>query len=137
LADALARLGSVRALVVHGEPGLDEISPLGITHVVEITNGTTSRWAIDPTDYGFAIATADELAGGNPDENARVIEEILRGGGTAGARAAVVLNAAAALLVGDYAGDFRAAVQMAQAALDAGKGAEALGRLRVAFSASA
>jgi anthranilate phosphoribosyltransferase len=53
LAGALSVLGSVHALVVYGEPGLDEVSPLGPTHVVEVVNGTTRRWTIHPEEHGF------------------------------------------------------------------------------------
>lgn len=137
LADTLAALGATRALVVHGEPGLDEISPIGRTHVIEVRNGSTLRWEIDPADYGFADIAASDLAGGDPAENAAVIEAVLSGRGTRGAVAAVVLNAAAALLVGDHAPDYRSAIDMAHAALDAGKGADALQRLRRAFGAPA
>ena len=133
LADALARLGTRRALVVHGEPGLDEISPLGITHVVEIIDGATRRWTIDPRDYLSGTFEASDLAGGSPAENAAIIEEILNGGGTPGARAAVILNAAAALLVGDLVPDYASAVTRAREALDGGAGAGALERLRGAY----
>src|SRR5687768_9910825 len=53
LAGALAALGAKHALVVHGEPGLDEVSPLGPTHVIEVRDGRISRWKIDPSAYGF------------------------------------------------------------------------------------
>ena len=48
LAGALAALGTRHALVVHGEPGLDEVSPLGPTHVIEVIDGSTKRWTIHP-----------------------------------------------------------------------------------------
>ena len=51
-AGALQALGSVHALVVHGEPGMDEISPLGLTRVVEIRDGERTEWTIDPERYG-------------------------------------------------------------------------------------
>src|SRR5687767_8204523 len=53
LAGALATLGARHALVVHGEPGLDEVSPLGPTHVIEVIDGTTERWTIHPEEHGF------------------------------------------------------------------------------------
>ena len=133
IAGALAALGSVRALVVHGEPGMDEVSPLGPTHVVEIRRGTMHEWTIDPARHGFANVREDDLAGGSPADNARVIEAVLGGKGPPGARAAVVMNAAAALLVGDHVSSFDDGVRQAAAALDAGEGRAALERLRRAY----
>jgi anthranilate phosphoribosyltransferase len=135
IAGALAALGAVRALVVHGAPGMDEVSPLGPTRVLEVRDGRlTDGWTIDPARFGLRADDAAELAGGDPSENAAVIEAVLRGGGPRGARAAVVLNAAAALVVGDLAPDYATAVGRATAALDAGLGFAALERLRRAVS---
>ena len=139
IAGALAALGSVHALVVHGAPGIDEVSPLGITQVVEIrrVNGASAvlgEWAIDPAAHGFADLDPSDLAGGSPEENAVLIESILGGGGPPGARAAVLLNAAAALYVAGAAPDYGSALQSARAALDAGAGARALERLRQVYA---
>src|SRR5688572_14833442 len=81
LAGALQELGTVHALVVHGEPGLDEVSPLGPTHVIEVRDGRITHWKIDPTAYGFRNVSQSDLAGSEPAENARVITEVLAGGG--------------------------------------------------------
>src|SRR6266550_5730297 len=83
LAHALSVLGTIHALVVHGEPGLDEVSPLGPTHVIEVRNGSTSRWAIHPEEHGFSKVAREDLTGSEPAENARIISEILNGGGPA------------------------------------------------------
>jgi anthranilate phosphoribosyltransferase len=133
IAGALAALGTVRAMVVHGEPGMDEISPLGPTHVVEVAGGRLREWTIDPADYGIVPAAAEALAGGDPGDNARIIEAVLAGAGEPAARDAVVLNAAAALYVAGAAGDYGAAVARAREALAAGAGREALERLRRAY----
>ena len=135
IAGALQALGSVHTMVVHGEPGLDEVSPLGITTVIEIVDNTASQWTIDPATYGFSGIAAGELAGGEPVDNARVIEAVLGGGGTHGARAAVVLNAAAALFVGGQARDYADGVARATRAIDDGSGRAALERLRRATAA--
>ncbi len=134
LAGALLELGSTHAMVVHGEPGLDEISPLGSTRVVEIRGGESSEWTLDPGAYGLATTAAEELAGGDPSDNARIIQAILAGEGTEGGRAAVLLNAAAAIYVSGRAGDYASAVVAARAALDQHKGLAALERLRAAYS---
>ena len=82
-------------------PGLDEISPLGPTRVVEIRRRRATReWTIDPARYGFARVRAERPRRRQPRRRTRaVILDVLGGGGTAGARAAVILNAAAALYV--------------------------------------
>ena len=137
LAGALASLGSVHALVVHGEPGLDEISPLGPTHVLEVRNGVVEAWTIDPGAYGITGVRPQDLAGGPPERNAEIIEELLGGRGNEGAQAAVVLNAAAALYVGGVTATFAEGVSRSREALDAGAGMVALTRLRVAHAATA
>ena len=137
LADALRALGSVRAMVVHGEPGLDEISPLGPTVVREVRGGAVHAWAIHPERFGVGPVSGDDLVGGDPTENAAVIEAVLRGTGPAGARAAVLLNAAAALYVSRDDLSFGEAVQMTAASLDSGAGCAALERWRAASAAAA
>ena len=134
LAGALAELDSLHALVVHGEPGLDEISPIGLTHVIEIRHGETREWTIDPAKFGFASRTKDELAGGDPAENARIITEILNCGGAPAAQAAVILNAAAAIYVSGRGLSYEESVESARLALAEGKGAQALDRLRSAYT---
>ena len=93
-------------------------------------DGTTSRWTIDPEALGFRGLKATDLAGGEPAENARVIERVLVGKGPAAAEAAVLLNAAAAIYVAGLAESLEAALVTARTALEQGKGWEALGRLR-------
>jgi anthranilate phosphoribosyltransferase len=131
IAGALAELGTTHALVVHGEPGLDEISPLGPTTVIELKNGGVSRWQIIPTEHGVpaGLPSAD-LAGGEPAQNAVIVERVLAADGTPGAEAAVVLNAGAAIYVSGKAATFGEGVEQARTALRAGKGADALARLR-------
>ena len=137
IAGALRTLGAVHALVVHGEPGMDEISPLGPTHVVEIRDGTTREWTIDPARHGYPSGRADELRGGPPAENAAAVLAVMENRAPATASAAVVLNAAAALYVApDGPSDFGDAVNAARSGLQAGAGLRALERLRAAYRAS-
>ncbi len=109
LAGALHELGTEHALVVHGEPGMDEISPLGVTHVRELRGSAPiASWTIDPSQFGYHDLVAADLAGGEPADNATIVRTVLEGHGSRAAEAAVVMNAAAALFVqrggGDYAG---------------------------------
>ena len=133
LAGALAQLGAKHALVVHGT-GMDEISPLAPTRVVEIRDGTTTEWTLDPREYGYDKLAASDLAGGPPEQNAGAVTQVLSGKGNRAARGAVVLNAAAAMYVAGKAPDIADGVIAAERALDAGAGMAALERLRAAYA---
>ena len=136
LAGALSSLGSVHALVVYGEPGMDEVSPVGPTHVAEVRDGQLREWVIDPGQLGFNGISVDDLAGGDPATNARIIEAVLAGEGPPGARAAVLLNAAAAIYVSGTVSTLGDALGKAREALDSGAGKRALDRLRSAYQVS-
>lgn len=130
MAGALAALGSVHALVVHGAPGMDEVSPLGETAVIEVRRGAMARWTIDPVRLGFGPFEPTALAGAGPQENAAVIEAVLAGRGTAAAEAAVLLNAAAALFAAGRAESVAAGVALARESVGSGAATAALDRLR-------
>lgn len=132
LAGALAALGTTHAMVVYGEPGLDEVSPLGPTHVVEVRRGSTTRWTIHPDEHGFKNIAREDLAGSEPAENARIIVEILDGGGSGGARAATILNAAAAIYVSGAVKEFAEGVAAAKQSIDSGAAKSVLERLKEA-----
>jgi anthranilate phosphoribosyltransferase len=132
MADALARLGAEHAMVVHARVGMDEISPQGVTDVWEVRGGGVTRWEIDPAIHGAAVADVSVLRGGAPPENAARIERLLAGklDGDAAGRAAVVLNAGAAIYVAGLVDTFAEGIARAAAALDSGAGLGALERLR-------
>jgi anthranilate phosphoribosyltransferase len=131
IADALRRLGAKHALVVHAEAGMDEISPLGRTLVWEVREGKVTEWGLDPRDFDATWDDLDALAGSDPKDNAQRIERLLEHpeNDPAG-RAAVVLNAGAAVYVGGLAGSFAEGVRLAGNAMRAGKGAEVLAAMR-------
>jgi anthranilate phosphoribosyltransferase len=136
IAGALQALGTRRALVVHGEPGMDEISPLGLTKVIEIREGSAREWSIDPAHFGFGGGREEELTGGPPADNAAAVRAVLAGEAPATARAAVLLNAAAAVFVSSSEmSEFGDALDRVREALRSGAGLEALNRLREAFTA--
>ena len=133
VAEALQMLGHERALVVHGAPGMDELSPLGVTEVVELRDGGLSRWDFDPVEeLGWDRHQPDELAGGEREDNAAIVVEVLSGRMRGGARAAVVLNAAAALYVAGRADSIPEGVTLAESVLDSGQALARLERLRAA-----
>lgn len=135
LAGALRELGTIHALVVHGT-GMDEISPLARTQVVEIRDGELREWSIDPARFGYSSLDARDLAGGPPQANAETVLAVLGCRSNKAARGAVVLNAGAALYVGGKADSLERGVELAEDALSSGAGLQALERLRVAYSAS-
>jgi anthranilate phosphoribosyltransferase len=133
IAAALRELGHLRALVVHGEPGIDELSPIAPTRVVELRDGTISSYTADLRDY-LPVHDLDptHMAGGDPADNARLVLDVLRGAAHELPRAAVVINAAAAIYVGGKAESLENALEMAQHAIDSGAALDALDRLRTA-----
>ncbi|HEX6937819.1 MAG TPA: anthranilate phosphoribosyltransferase [Longimicrobiales bacterium] len=131
VAGALRELGHDRALVVHGAPGLDELSPLGPSDVVELRDGALRRYRVDPTErFGWGALDPGELAGGEPAHNARIIEDVLAGRRGGAARAAIVLNAGAALYVAGRVDSIEDGAAEAERIIDAGAGYDALRRLR-------
>ncbi len=120
LARALATLGSERAWVVHGADGIDEVSTTGYTKVSEVRDGAVRTFYLHPSEVGVRRAALDELQGGDVAANARIVLDVLHG--VSGApRDIVLLNAAAALLVGGRAADLPAGLQMAAEAIDSGR----------------
>lgn len=131
VAEALADLGTTRAMVVHGAGGIDELSPAGPNLVYHV-NGQIEREDLDPSDLGIPRCAPSELSGGTPAENAEAIRRVFAG--TPGAkRDAVLLNAAAALTVAELAGDMREGLPLAAKAIDSGAATERLDSL-ISFS---
>jgi anthranilate phosphoribosyltransferase len=133
IAEALLGLGTVRALVVAAEDGLDEISLASRTRVIEVADGGTSEWFVEPGQFGLAPADLDAVAGGTPAENAAAVRAVLAGE-PGPRRDLVVINAAAAIYVGGPAGDLEQGVAKAVEAIDSGAAAEVLERLIAATS---
>lgn len=126
--EALGSLGHLRALVVHGEAGLDEVSPLGATKVAELNRGEIREYRLELDEVGLEPVDPADLAGGEPADNAKIVRSVLSG--EAGApRSAVLLNAAAAILVADLAEDWPGAVTLAGDVIDDGRAEAALDRL--------
>lgn len=126
LARVLGRLGCERALVVHGRDGLDELSTLGETRVSELVGGEVVSYTLGPEELGVGRARPEELAGGDALENARILLGILSGKDRGARREVVLVNAAAALLVGGRAPDLREGMERAAEALDSGRALEKL-----------
>ena len=128
LAHVLKQLGSERVWVTHGEGGLDEITPTGTTWVSELKDGAVTSFEIEPEDAGIKRWALKDLKGGEPDENARALREVLAGAKNA-FRDASIMTAGAALLVAGKAEDLKTGTAMAGAAIDEGRALKTLEKL--------
>jgi anthranilate phosphoribosyltransferase len=124
MALTLQRQGLDHAWVVHGA-GLDELTTTGPSTVLALLDGSISEFTIDPAQLGLPPATADDLRGGDPEENASAIRRVLDGE-FGPHRDIVVLNAAAGLVVGGAVPDIAAGLDVARAAIDDGRARRAL-----------
>jgi len=125
VAEALGRLGLERALVVHGQDGMDELTTTTKSWAASLENGTVSEIEIAPEDVGVNRASLAALKGGDAAHNADAIRAVLAGRRDA-FRDIVVLNSAAALMVAGKAGDLKQGAEMATASIDGGKAKKAL-----------
>ena len=120
MAQALAGLGSRRALVVAGADGTDEVSTVGGTKLCELRDGEVSTREIAPEEFGLSRQSADSLQGGDPSANAALMRDIL-GGHLGPLRDWVLVNTSAALVAAGRAEGFREGVAMAAEAIDSGR----------------
>ena len=128
MARTLGNLGAIRAWVVHGSDGLDELTTTGPSHVAELKDGAVRVFDITPEDAGLKRAKLDELKGGLPADNAAAMQALLDGK-PGPFRDIVRLNAGAALLIAGKAADLKAGAAMAADAIDTGKAKAALAKL--------
>jgi anthranilate phosphoribosyltransferase len=128
LAHVLASLGAERAWVVHGDGGLDEISPSGETKVASLENGNISTMTVSPADAGLDVRPLEEIRGGDAEHNAAALRAVLEGSRDA-FRDTAVLNAAAALLVAGKAADLHEGAALASDSLNSGRALAGLNRL--------
>jgi anthranilate phosphoribosyltransferase len=116
--ETLERQGLTDAWVVHGG-GMDELTTTGPSRVLALAEGAITEFEIDPSDYGLAPATSDDLRGGAPEENALAVRRVLAGE-RGSHRDIVLLNAGAGLVVAGHASDVGAGIEMAAASIDEG-----------------
>jgi anthranilate phosphoribosyltransferase len=119
LARVLAELGTVRAFVVHGAGGLDEISNTGESRVSEVREGMVRTYVVRPEDFGLPRAAIGDLMGGDREQNAAIIRALLDGE-PGPKRDIVLMNAAAALVAGGRGRDLKEGVSLAAQSLDTG-----------------
>jgi anthranilate phosphoribosyltransferase len=128
MAGVLAARGCERALLVHGDDGLDELTISTTSQVVELYEGTTRRWVVDPAALGITRASIGALVGGDPETNATLAKRVLAG--EPGPHHDIVsLNAAGGLMAAGLVDDLAEGLEVARASIDDGDAAAALDRL--------
>lgn len=120
IAETLKLLGAKRAMVVHGQ-GMDEISLLGKTRVIELRDGQITSIELDPAEFGFTATSIDQLGSGDAITNAALVRSILSGKERGARRDIIVLNAAAAIIVAGLVDSFPQALPLAEYSIDDGK----------------
>lgn len=129
IAEALTKLHVQRAMVVSSEDGMDEISICDVTHAAFVEHGNVKEFIIDPREYGFDLASKEELLGGDAQENAQITKAILSGEMLGAKRDIVILNAACALLVDGKVHSTEEGIEMAKDIIDSGKALEKLNQI--------
>jgi len=130
MAEVLKDLGTLRALVVHGSDGLDEISLSGITYVTELKDGKLSKSVIDPKEFGLEYCASEDIKGGTVEENARIAMHILSGREKGPRRDIALLNAAAAIYVGGESETLYEGFSLASRSIDSGAALKKLKMLK-------
>lgn len=128
IASVLANLGSRHAFVVAGSDGLDELTLSGPSFVAEAKGGEVKEYTIAPQTFGLSPAPREALLGGDAEQNAEILRDVLRGG-TGPRRDIVVLNAAPAIIAGEAASEWPEAVALAAKSIDSGAAWSALEKL--------
>ncbi len=128
IAHVLKNLGSVRAMVVHGMEGLDEISLCGPTKVAELREGQIREYTIEPEEVGLKRCRLEDLHGGNAEQSAAIVRGVLQGD-KGPARDVVLLNSGAALYVSGSAASIRDGMALAASSIDSGKARQKLEQL--------
>ncbi|MFZ4572840.1 MAG: anthranilate phosphoribosyltransferase [Phycisphaerales bacterium] len=128
VAEALARLGSVRAMVVHSRDGLDEISIAAPTDVWELRDGRIREWTLEPTELGVKRSPLESVTASDLAHATSMARSILDGSPSPAAEM-VALNAAAALAVTDVVGSLSEGLKLSREALASGRAREVLTRL--------
>jgi anthranilate phosphoribosyltransferase len=121
MAKTLEKLGVEEALVVHGDIGLDEISPIGTTTTWTVSKGTITKQTISPADFGLPEHDLSLVAGGSSDENAETFIKIANNEYKGPILDFILINAAALLKVGGLASTFEEGIQLARETIESGK----------------
>jgi anthranilate phosphoribosyltransferase len=126
VAEVVTQLPMKHVIIAHGLDGLDEISILGPSKLAEIKDGQITKYEVAPEDFGFKRAKFEDIKGGDPQFNARVIRDIFEGRDQGSRRDFLVLNNGFTLYVAGAAASPEEGMQMAQANIDSGTASQKL-----------
>jgi len=126
IAKVLRILGLKKALVVHGEPGVDEVSVCGKTKVSQLSNREIRTYFIKPEDFGVERTLPDKIVGGDRKESAKILRDILSCKEEGAKQDVVLLNAGAAIFAADEARSIGEGFEIARDVLESGQAAEKL-----------
>ncbi len=129
IAEAHAALGTVRAMIVHSDDGLDEISLSAKTRVMSLEHGTIAEQVIDPEALGLQLAPLDAVQANDLDHAGRMVREVLGGDEKGAPRDMTLLNAAATLVVAGIAEDMAEGLERSRQAIDSGAASATLTQL--------
>lgn len=126
MAKVLIDSGVKRAWIVQSETGMDEISPIGLTKVLQLianhnSEPITKEFTINPQEYGFSGCSLDQIQGGKSIQNAKIFKDILQAKGNPAQNATVILNTAAALVIAGKIETYSEAIFLAKQSLESGK----------------
>ncbi|MBC7637343.1 MAG: anthranilate phosphoribosyltransferase [Acetobacteraceae bacterium] len=130
MAEALQRLGSTDAWIVHGQ-GLDELSVAGPNQIAALANGEIREFVVHPEDAGLPVSPISTIMGGDAAHNAAALKAVLEGP-KGGYRDTVLLNAAGALIVAGRVENLRDGIEIAVKSIDSGASLASLDALRKA-----
>ena len=131
VANVLQKLGSVHAMIVHGDDGLDEITTTDNTKISHLNNnGEIVTSSFSAKDHGFELSSLKELKGGMPKENAKIIQNILSGNEIGKKSDIVILNAAAGILIGGKANSMDEGISISRDIVSSGAAMDVLNKLK-------
>jgi anthranilate phosphoribosyltransferase len=125
----LGNLGTLHALIIHGEDGLDEITTTAKTFICEEYKGKIKNYEISPEDFGFKRAKLEDLSGGTAADNAKILIDVLNGK-TGPEKDIVLLNAGAAIYAADKANSIKGGIELAKESINSKKALEKLNLLK-------
>ena len=126
LPKVLINMGAERGMVVYGNDKLDEISVSAPTTICEFKDGWYKKYVITPEDFGLTRCKKEDLVGGTPEENAKILREIFDGTRKGPMRDAVLMNAGAALYINDKAASMKEGIELAAKLIDSGEATKTL-----------